>query len=226
MVMKTVGKFALSSILGLLAFCLMVFLPAGTLHYWQGWVFLAVFLLATWIPSFYLMRTNPAALDRRMHAGPAQETRPVQKVISFIAFLSLVAIVVVSALDHRFGWSTVPTSMSVLGAVLVAIGLTATMLVVIQNGYAAANITVESGQTLVSTGMYGLVRHPMYAGTVIIMIGIPPALGSYWGLLILIPVLVVLALRIRDEEDMLEHELTGYSAYEQQVHYRLVPYVW
>ncbi len=224
--MKTVGKFALSSIAGIAAFCLMVFLPAGTLHYWQGWVFLAVFALATWIPSVYLLRKNPAALDRRMHAGPAQETRPAQKIISFIAFLSLVAIIVLSAFDHRMGWSTVPAPVSVLGAVLVAVGLTVTMLVVVQNGYAAANITVESGQTLVSTGMYGLVRHPMYTGTVVMMIGIPPALGSYWGLLFLIPGLVVLAFRIRDEEDMLEQELRGYSAYEQQVHYRLFPYVW
>jgi protein-S-isoprenylcysteine O-methyltransferase Ste14 len=100
------------------------------------------------------------------------------------------------------------------------------MLVVIQNGYAAANITVESEQTLVSTGLYGLVRHPMYAGTVVMMIGIPLSLGSYWGLVFMLPGLVVLALRIRDEEGLLEQELRGYSEYEQQVHYRLVPYVW
>jgi protein-S-isoprenylcysteine O-methyltransferase Ste14 len=224
--MKTVGKYTLSALIGILAFVLMLFAPAGTFHYWQGWVFLAVFALSTWIPSVYLMRTNPAALERRMHAGPGQETRPAQKIISAIAFSSLVGIIVLSAFDYRFGWSKVPASISVLGDFLVAVGLLATMLVVVQNGYAAANITVESEQTIVSTGLYGLVRHPMYAGTVILMVGIPLALGSYWGLLILVPGLFVLALRIRDEEDMLEHELSGHREYEQQVHYRLLPYVW
>ena len=224
--MKTVGKWILSAIAGFVAFGLVLFLPAGTLHYWQGWVFLAVFALSTWIPSLYLMRTNPAALERRMHAGPRRETRPVQKIISFVAFSSLVALMGFSAFDHRFGWSKVPASISVIGDVLVAVGLSVAMLVVIQNGYAAANITVESEQTLASTGLYGRVRHPMYMGNIIMMIGIPLALGSYWGLVFLIPGLVVLALRIRDEEGLLEQELRGYSEYEQQVHYRLVPYVW
>ena len=224
--MKTVGKSTLLASVGLLAFGVMVFLPAGTFHYWQGWVFVAVFTLSTWMPSVYLMRTNPAALERRTHAGPRQETRPVEKILSSIAFSSLVALIVFSAFDHRFGWSTVPASISAIGDVLVAVGLGVAMLVVIQNGYAAANITVESGQTLVSTGLYGLVRHPMYAGDVILMVGIPLALGSYWGLTFVLPGLVVLALRIRDEERLLEQELRGYSEYERQVHYRLMPYVW
>lgn len=224
--MKTVAKYALSALVGLPTFGLIVFLPAGTFHYWQGWAFLAVFALSTWLPSVYLMRTNPAALERRMHAGPLQETRVLQKIISTIAFLSLVALIVFSAFDHRFGWSAVPASISVAGDVLVALGLGLAMLIVIQNGYAAANITVETEQKVVSTGLYGLVRHPMYAGNVIMMVGIPLALGSYWGLVFVIPGLVVLALRIRDEETLLEQELHGYRAYEQQVHYRLVPYVW
>jgi len=224
--MKTVGKYALSVIVGLLAFGAMLFLPAGTFHYWQGWVFLTVFALATWIPSVYLMRTNPAALERRMHAGPLRETRVLQKIVSVIAFSSLVALIVFSVFDHRFGWSTVPATVSVIGDVLVAVGLGAAMLVVIQNGYAAANVTVESEQTLTSTGLYGLVRHPMYTGNVIMMIGIPLALGSYWGLVFVIPGLLVLAVRIRDEEGLLEQELRGYSEYERQVHYRLLPYVW
>ena len=97
---------------------------------------------------------------------------------------------------------------------------------IIQNSYAAANVTVEAGQQLVSTGLYGLARHPMYAGNIVMMSGIPLALGSYWGLLLVIPVLAVLVLRIRDEEDLLTHELSGYRDYTQRVHYRLLPYVW
>ena len=113
-----------------------------------------------------------------------------------------------------------------MGLVLVAVGLTIAMLVTIQNGYAAANVNVESGQQLSSTGWYGFVRHPMYFGNVILMVGVPLALGSYWGLLILIVGLAVLALRINDEEALLTQELAGYREYTQKVHYRLMPYVW
>jgi protein-S-isoprenylcysteine O-methyltransferase Ste14 len=212
--------------LGLVAFGLMLFLPAGTFHYWQAWVFLAVFALSTWIPSVYLMRTNPAALERRMRAGPLAETRTLQRILITVVFICFPAMFVVSALDHRFGWSSVPATVSLVGDVLVVIGLGLAMLVVIQNGYAAANVTVEAGQHLVSTGLYGLVRHPMYTGNVILMVGVPLALGSYWGLVFVIPGVIVLVLRIRDEEDLLAHELSGYHEYTQQVRYRLVPYVW
>ncbi|ORV06361.1 methyltransferase family protein [Mycobacterium celatum] len=224
--METFAKTALSAALGLTAFGLMLFLPAGTFHYWQAWVFLAVFAVTTWIPSNYLMRTNPAALERRMHAGPMAETRMLQRIVISIALMSMAATIVLSALDHRFGWSSVPTTVCLVGDVLVAIGLGIAMLVVIQNSYAAANVTVESDQDVITTGLYGLVRHPMYTGNVIMMAGIPLALGSYWGLMLLIPGIAVLAIRIRDEEELLTHELTGYREYTDQVRYRLVPYVW
>ena len=224
--MNTLVKGAVSAALGLVAFGLMLFLPAGTFHYWQAWVFLAVFAFYTWIPSVYLVRKNPAALERRMHAGPLAETRTLQQIVSTVVFICFPAMLVVSALDHRFGWSPVPTTVTVVGDILVAVGLGVAMLVVAQNGYAAANITIESGQTLVSTGLYGLVRHPMYSGSVIMMVGVPLALDSYWGLVFVIPALVALALRIRDEEEFLQQQLSGYSDYEQQVRYRLVPYVW
>jgi protein-S-isoprenylcysteine O-methyltransferase Ste14 len=114
----------------------------------------------------------------------------------------------------------------VLGAVLVWGGLTMAQMVIIQNNYAAATITVESGQKLVSTGLYGWVRHPMYVGTLVMMLGTPPALDSYWGLAVLIPGLLILAVRILDEEKMLRAELDGYAEYMQKVRYRLLPYVW
>jgi protein-S-isoprenylcysteine O-methyltransferase Ste14 len=223
--MKTRGKGLVSATLGLVAFGLMLFLPAGTLHYWQAWVFLAVFALSTWIPSIYLLRTNPAALERRMR-GPLAETRTLQRIVMAVLFICFPAMFVFSALDHRFGWSPVPATISLVGDVLVAIGLGVAMLVLIQNSYAAVNVTVEAGQHLVSTGLYGLVRHPMYTGNVILMIGVPLALGSYWGLVLVVPCLIVLALRIRDEEDMLAHQLSGYREYTQQVRYRLLPYLW
>jgi protein-S-isoprenylcysteine O-methyltransferase Ste14 len=224
--MKTLGKTILSAVLGLAAFGLLLFLPAGTLHYWQAWVFIVVFTLSTWIPSIYLMRTNPAALDRRMRAGPIAEARTVQRIIISIALMSLAAMFVLSAVDHRFGWSSVPTTVCLVGDVLVAVGLGLAMMVVVQNSYAAANVTVEAEQKVITTGLYGLVRHPMYTGNVIMMLGIPLALGSYWGLVFIIPGLFVLAVRIRDEEELLGQELNGYREYIQQVQYRLVPYVW
>jgi protein-S-isoprenylcysteine O-methyltransferase Ste14 len=215
-----------SGLIGLVVFGLLVFWPAGTFDYWRGWAFIVVFAASTTIPSFYLAAKNPAALRRRMQAGPKAETRPLQKIIISIAFLAMGATIMVSALDFRFGWSPVPAAVSVVGDVLVAVGLGIAMLTTIQNGYASANITVESGQELVSTGMYSVVRHPMYFGNVVLMIGIPLALGSYWGLLFVIPGLAVLATRILDEEKVLSQQLAGYHDYVQRVHYRLVPYVW
>ena len=160
------------------------------------------------VPPIHLLRTNPVALQRRMRGGPTAETRAAQKVVIAGLYLSLAAMVVVSALDHRFGWSPVPTAICLVGDVLVAIGLGVVALVLIQNSYAASTVQVEAGQTVVSTGLYGLVRHPMYTGNVIMLVGIPLALGSYWGLVFVVPGLIVLALRIRDEEKLLQEELT------------------
>ena len=224
--MKIALQAAVTTVIGFATFLLMVFWPAGTFDYWRGWAFIAVFATATIIPSICLAATNPAALKRRMQAGPAAETRPLQKIIITFAFLSMGAMIVVSALDFRFGWSSVPAAVSVVGDVLVGVGLLIAMITTIQNGYAAANINVESGQKVVSTGVYSVVRHPMYFGNVVLMIGIPLALGSYWGLLFVIPGLAVLVTRILDEEKVLTQQLAGYADYAQQVHSRLVPYVW
>jgi protein-S-isoprenylcysteine O-methyltransferase Ste14 len=222
---KTIRKALVSGLIGLVVFGLLLFVPAGTFNYWQAWVFL-VMILATWIPSIYLVRANHTVLQRRMRGGPVAETRTVQKVVIAGWYLSMTAIFVVSALDHRFGWSPIPMAICLVGDVLVAVGLGVAMLVVIQNSYAAATVRVEAGQKLVSTGLYGLVRHPMYTGNVITMVGIPLALGSYWGLVFVVPGLIVLALRIRDEEKLLQQELDGYREYTQKVRYRLVPYMW
>jgi protein-S-isoprenylcysteine O-methyltransferase Ste14 len=140
--------------------------------------------------------------------------------------IMVAAVLVVSALDHRFGWSQVPTPVVVIGDVLVAVGLGMSMLVVHQNSYAAATITVEAEQPVVDTGLYGVVRHPMYVGALIMMVGMPLALDSYWGLVTLVPGVAVLVLRIVDEEKMLRQELAGYDEYTQKVHYRLVPGIW
>lgn len=224
--MKIALQTLASFVIGLMGFLLLVFWPAGTYDYWQGWAFIGVFAAATMIPSIYLAVTNPTALKRRMEVGPAAEARPLQKVIITFAFVSLAAMIVVSALDFRLGWSFVPAEVSVVGDALVAVGLLIAMITTIQNGYAAANIKVESAQTVVSTGVYSVVRHPMYFGNVVLMVGIPLALGSYWGLLFVIPGLAVLVIRILDEEKALTQQLAGYADYAQRVHARLLPFVW
>jgi protein-S-isoprenylcysteine O-methyltransferase Ste14 len=224
--MKIALQTLASAVFGVVFFVALLFWPAGTLNYWQAWVFIAVFMVATLVPSVYLAVKDPAALQRRMKAGPGAETRTLQKIIISGTILAVVAVLVVSALDHRFGWSNVPTPIVIIGNILVAVGLSLAQLVVIQNSYAAATITVEADQKVVSTGLYGLVRHPMYVGTLIMMIGTPLALDSYWGLLAIVLALPVLAARIEDEEKMLRQELDGYDEYTQKVHYRLVPGVW
>jgi protein-S-isoprenylcysteine O-methyltransferase Ste14 len=224
--MKIALQTLASTILGLVFFGVLLFWPAGTLEYWQAWVFIAVFMVATMVPSIYLAVTNPEALRRRMKAGPGAETRTVQKIVISATIVAVVAVLVVSALDHRFGWSQVPTPVVIVGNLLVAVGLGLAQLVVMQNSYAAATITVEADQEVVSTGLYGVVRHPMYVGTLIMMIGTPLALDSYWGMLAIVLALPVLAARIEDEEKMLRQELDGYVEYTQKVHYRLVPGVW
>ncbi|BBY77264.1 hypothetical protein MPRF_41630 [Mycolicibacterium parafortuitum] len=224
--MKALSKVLLSGLFQAVALGLLVFVPAGTVDYWQAWLFLTVFVLSAVLPSVYLQVTNPDALQRRMRGGPVAEGRPVQKLVMAGLYLSLGAMCVVSGLDRRFGWSAMPAALCVVGAVLVAIGIGAVVLVITQNHYASTTVQVESGQNVVSTGLYGLVRHPMYTANTIMLVGIPLALGSYWALVFVIPGLLVLASRIRDEETLLAQELTGYRDYTQKVRYRLVPCVW
>jgi protein-S-isoprenylcysteine O-methyltransferase Ste14 len=223
---KLAVQMTCSLVFGILFLGLALFLPAGTFHYWQAWVFVAVFIGSSIVPSAYLAVKNPAALQRRMLAGPTAETRPAQRVIITAIILLVAAALVISALDHRFGWSTVPLVVIVIGDVLVGVGSILAQLVIIQNGYASAKIAVEADQPLVSTGLYGVVRHPMYLGVVINMIGTPLALGSLWGLLAVALAVPAFAARIADEERMLVDELAGYRDYTTRVRSRLIPYLW
>ncbi len=215
-----------SGLFGVILFGLLLFLPAWTFNYWQAWVFIAIFTVATTSPNIYLAARRPDVLARRFHSGPTAESRPAQKIASLAYWMSFAAIAVVSAFDHRFGWSSVPTTVVVVGELLVALGLGIAMFVVLQNSYASSTVRVEPDQKVVSTGLYALVRHPMYFGLLIAMVGAPPALGSYWGLVVVLPALTVLVLRIHDEEQLLRAELSGYTAYTAKVRARLVPYVW
>ena len=161
--MNLAVRTAPTAVVGLIVLCIIVFVPAGTLAYWQGWVFIAVFSISTNIIGVYLALKDPALLERRMKAGPGAETRPAQKALIALAFAGAIALVVVSVLDYRFGWSFVPAWVSVLGDVLVAGGLMIDLLVFRENSYGASTIETMEGQKVISTGPYALVRHPMSA---------------------------------------------------------------
>jgi protein-S-isoprenylcysteine O-methyltransferase Ste14 len=224
--MTTALRTVKSVIVGLLVFGVLIFWPAGTFAYWQGWAFILTFSVCTNIIGLYLAKTDPALLERRLKVGPGAETRPAQKAIISLAFAAFAALFVVSALDKRLGWSTVPASVSILGDAFVAFGLMIDLRVFQENSYGASTIESMEGQKVISTGPYALVRHPMYVGVLIMVLGVPLALASYWGLLFLFLNVPILMLRIRDEETMLEQELEGYADYMRHVRYRLIPGVW
>jgi protein-S-isoprenylcysteine O-methyltransferase Ste14 len=217
---------AQATVLGVLILGVIVFVPAGTLAYWQGWAFIVVFTVSTNIIGIYLALKNPALLERRIKVGPAAETRPVQKVLISLAFAGAIGLVIISALDHRLGWSHVPAWISVLGNVLVALGLMINLQVFRENSYGASTIKTMQGQKVISSGPYALVRHPMYVGVLILVIGAPLALGSYRGLLFALLNVPILMWRILDEEKMLASDFDGYAGYMRTVRYRLVPGLW
>jgi protein-S-isoprenylcysteine O-methyltransferase Ste14 len=224
--MQLVMRTLKTTMIGLVVFGILVFGAAGTFTYWQGWAFIVVFSLSTTIIGVYLALKDPALLERRVKVGPAAETRPAQKVIISLSFGVFFMLMVISVLDHRFGWSQVPVWLSVLGNALVVLGLMIDLRVFRENSYGASTIETMEGQKVITTGPYALVRHPMYVGVLILVFGVPLALGSWWGLLIVLAAIPILALRILDEEKMLRDQLDGYEAYARDVRYRLVPGLW
>lgn len=215
-----------STALGALAMAALLFVPAGTLGYWQAWVFMAVFVGASSAIGMYLALKDPKLLERRMKAGPAAEKETTQKIIMAFAMAGFIALLLLPAFDHRFGWSKVPAYLALAGDVLVGLGFFLTFLVLRENSYGASTIQVIEGQTVISTGPYAIVRHPMYAGALVMLLGIPLALGSWWGLYALLLIVPVLIWRLLDEERLLRKELPGYVEYTQEVRYRLVPCLW
>lgn len=213
-------------LIGTVVLGIVLFLPAWTLNYWQAWVFILVFMICVTAVGLYLSIHDPELLERRKKVGPAAETSPVQKAVMSIGLIGILAMLVVSVLDHRFGWSSVPPLLSIVGDVLVALGLFMNVLVFKENSFGGSTVETFEAQKVISTGPYAIVRHPMYAGVLVMMIGVPLALGSLWGLLVLAIISPGLIWRIVDEEKLLKKDLPGYSQYMQKVRYRLVPYLW
>jgi protein-S-isoprenylcysteine O-methyltransferase Ste14 len=200
-----------------------LFLPAGTLRYWEAWLFIAVFFACNLGLTAYLVLRDPQLLARRMSVGPGAEKTPAQKIIMTFAFLFFTAAAVVPALDHRFGWSDVPASTVLFGDALVVLSYLGFIRVFRENTYGAATIQVEAEQRVVSTGPYAIVRHPMYSAALVLTVGMPLALGSWWGLVTIVPGVLVFVWRLLDEERFLRRNLPGYAEYTQKVRWRLIP---
>jgi len=204
----------------------LLFLPAWTFNYWQAWAFLSVFGASVLAITLYLIRKDPKLLERRLYGGPTAEKETIQKIIQSVTSAGLIAILIVCALDHRRGWSTVPRCIPLTGDALVALGCLIIFFVFKENTFTSATIEMAADQTVISTGPYAVVRHPMYGGALIYLLGIPLALGSWWGLLVIVVMLPALLWRLLEEEKFLAKNLPGYSEYLNKVRYRLVPFIW
>jgi protein-S-isoprenylcysteine O-methyltransferase Ste14 len=204
----------------------LVFGPAWTLDYWQAWAFLVTYFTPSLAIILYLAKTDPQLLARRMRGGPFAEKVPKQRIIMSLASLGFIGLLVVPALDHRFGWSTMARGTALAGDALVLLGWLAVLAVFRVNSYSAATIELAPGQKVISTGPYAVVRHPMYTGGLVMLLGIPIALGSWWGVLVFAATVPALIWRLLDEEAFLTKNLAGYAAYRKQVRYRLIPMLW
>jgi len=205
---------------------LLLFVPAGTVRYWQAWVYLGVFAGASALTTLYLIRRDRALLERRMSGGPMAEKEPAQKFIMLCLSIGFIALLVVPAVDRRFGWSTVPLVGVMAGDLLVALGFYLISVVYRENTFTSATIELAENQKVISTGPYALVRHPMYASASLYLVGTPLALGSYWGLVPIAAMMPFLIWRLFAEERFLARNLAGYTEYRKRVRHRLVPFVW
>lgn len=212
-------------LIGIVALGVVLFLPAGTLNYWQAWAFILVFTALVTLSGVYLSIHDPALLERRKPAGRAAQTTG-QKITILYVYLAEFGLLVLSALDHRFGWSHMPACIPLVGIGLVVLANAIWYVSKKENSFAGAGIMIYEGHKVISTGPYARVRHPNYVGDLTLVLGAPLALGSWWGLVIFALLLPAMAWMIFDEEKFLKKNLPGYTEYTQKVHYRLVPHLW
>ncbi len=209
-----------------LALAILILLPAWPLRYWQGWLLWLHICAWCFGLTLHFLKRDPALVERRMQAGARAEQLASQKRIQSVNGAGVITLLVLSALDAGFGWSSMSFAGIIIGHGLVALGFLIVATALRENSLAAATVAIVEGQPVVSTGPYTWIRHPMYAGAVILLIGIPLALGSWWGLTVLPPLLAGLVARLTDEERHLAAHLAGYAHYRRRVRHRLVPGLW
>lgn len=202
---------------------LLILLPAGTFNYWQFYVYCGLLMVPMLAVLFYFLKNDPKFLERR---AKAKEKEKAQVLISILSTLIFLAGFIIPGLDKRFAWSEVPLHITIIACVVILLGYLIIFFVFRQNSYASRVIEVDEEQEVISTGLYGIVRHPMYVGVLIMYIPTPVALGSYWGLIPFALLPLSLALRILNEEKVLKENLKGYKEYCEKTRYRLIPYIW
>ena len=209
--------------LGVLGVGLMIFLPAGTLRFGEGWLLMGVLFVPMFLAGLFLMVRDPDRLRRRLDAREKEMTQRWVLVLSGVMFL---ASFVLAGLSFRFNWLRFPRWVSVLGAILFLLGYVFYAFVLKENAYLARTIRVEKGQKVVDTGLYGVVRHPMYAATLLLFLSMPLILGSLPAFLVMLAYPFIIARRIKNEEQVLMRELEGYREYRGKVRWRMIPFVW
>jgi protein-S-isoprenylcysteine O-methyltransferase Ste14 len=218
------------AILGLTALTILLwlalFMPAWTLNYWQAWVFWLVFVGCISIISAFFLKKDLNLIASRLKVGPTSEQQDNQKITQAVITVFFLLLLLVPSIDHHFQWSNVPAFLSLVADGFVVLGLLIIFFVFKANSYTSVLVEVNEGQRVVSTGQYGVVRHPMYSGALVMLLFMPLALGSFWGLLAFPPILLAIAIRLNEEEKFLAQQLPGYIEYRQKVKYRLIPYFW
>lgn len=221
---KTVWKTVfLLFMAALAAIGIVLFVPAGNFDYWEAWLYMAVIFVPAAFILAYFVKNDPEFMERRMKF---REKEAKQKTAIRVALLVFVIGFLIPGLDHRYGWSNVPPEMVIAADALAFLGYMVCFLAFRENSYAGRTIEVVKGQTVISTGPYAIIRHPMYFGTILMYMATPIALGSYWALPPFLLMLPVLVYRILNEEEVLRRELPGYREYCEKTRYRLLPLVW
>ena len=213
------GKFAA----GFLILAFLLFLPAGTVAYPNGWLFCALLFIPMLILGIVLLKKAPGLLEKRLDTKERETT---QKLVTGLCALVFFAGFITAGLDFRFGWSSVPAWVVLTASVLFLIAYALYAEVMRENAYLSRTVTVQENQKVIDTGLYGVVRHPMYAATVLLFLMIPLVLGSWWAFVIFLPYPFILAVRIKNEEKILETGLAGYTEYQKRVKYRMIPGIW
>jgi protein-S-isoprenylcysteine O-methyltransferase Ste14 len=223
---RIAAKTTLGFVSLILLLAVALFAPAWTFRFWQALLYLFLFASSSAAITIYLWKRDQALLSRRISAGPIAEKTRAQQIIQLFASIGFLAILVVPSLDHRFSWSHVPLWVVLAGDLLVVLGFYIVFKVFCVNTFTSATVEVNEQQTVISIGPYAFVRHPMYSGALIMLLGTPLALASWWGLFAFVLMVAVIVIRLLDEEKFLLANLPGYAEYVARVRYRLMPSVW
>ena len=217
--LQAIAKF----LLGVVLVGVLLFLPAGSFAFWQGWLLMGVLFVPMFVAGVIMFAKNPKLLEKRLHAKEKQKT---QEIVVKLSGLMFIGGFVLAGLNFRFGWYTLPTWISIAGTAVFLLSYVLYAEVLRENTYLSRTIEVQENQTVVDTGLYGAIRHPMYAVTLFLFLSMPLILGSIYALFAFLAYPFIIVIRIKNEEKVLAEQLSGYKEYMQKVKYRLIPFIW